>query len=128
MGIEADGTIKGCPSLSSARWSGGNVREAPLAEIWKRAEPLRYTRDRTASDLWGYCATCYYADACRAGCTWTGDVLFGKAGNNPYCHHRALEMQRAGKRERIVRIAPAPGEPFDHGLFEIVEEAWSDVT
>jgi radical SAM protein with 4Fe4S-binding SPASM domain len=122
IGIEADGTIKGCPSLATRSWSGGNVRDTPLAEIWKRATPLRYTRDRTAKDLWGYCATCYYADTCRAGCTWTADVLFGRPGNNPYCHHRAIEMNRAGKRERVVRIEAPPNEPFDHGLFELIVE------
>jgi hypothetical protein len=51
-------------------------------------------------------------------------VFFGRAGNNPYCHHRALEMQRAGKRERVERRAPAPGTPFDHGSFEIIEEPY----
>ena len=119
---EADGTIKGCPSLSTKEWGGGNIRDAKLRDIWERAPALRYTRDRTVEDLWGYCRTCYYADDCRAGCTWTGDVLFGKPGNNPMCHHRALEMQRAGKRERIVRVEAAPGDPFDHGIFEIVLE------
>ena len=79
-------------------------------------------RDRTVDDLWGYCRTCYYADTCRAGCTWTGFSLFGKAGNNPLCHHRALEMQRQGLRERLVPVSPAPGVPFDHGIFEIVVE------
>ena len=82
-------------------------------------------RDRTVDDLWGYCRTCYYADVCRAGCTWTGFSLFGKPGNNPFCHHRALEMRRQGKRERLVQVAPAPGVPFDNGRFEIVVE---DVT
>jgi radical SAM protein with 4Fe4S-binding SPASM domain len=122
IGIEADGTIKGCPSLPTAAWAGGNVRDLPIAEIWKRAMPLRYTRDRTVKDLWGYCATCYYADTCRAGCTWTSDVLFGRPGNNPYCHHRALEMKAAGKRERLVRVEAAPGQPFDHGRFELLVE------
>ena len=28
-----------------------------------------------------------------------------------------------GLRERLVQVAPAPGAPFDHGLFEIVVEA-----
>jgi radical SAM protein with 4Fe4S-binding SPASM domain len=125
LGIEADGTIKGCPSLATATWSGGNVRDARLRDIWERALPLRYTRDRTARDLWGYCAGCYYADECRAGCTWTGDVLFGRPGNNPYCHHRALEHQRQGLRERVVPVQAAPGEPFDHGLFELVVEPWT---
>jgi radical SAM protein with 4Fe4S-binding SPASM domain len=122
LGIEADGTIKGCPSLATRTWAGGNVRDTPLADIWRRATPLRYTRDRTRHGLWGYCATCYYADECRAGCTWTADAVLGRPGNNPYCHHRALEMQRMGKRERLVRVEEAPGEPFDHGRFELVVE------
>ena len=122
LGIEADGTIKGCPSLTTHGWAGGNVREHSLEEIWERAKPLRYTRDRTVDDLWGFCRTCYYADECRAGCTWTADVLFGKPGNNPYCHHRVLELARRGKRERLVQVEEAPGRPFDNGRFEIIEE------
>ena len=122
LGIEADGAIKGCPSLQTIPWTGGNIRDASLRDIWERAGPLRYIRDRTADDLWGYCRTCYYADACRAGCTWTGFSLFGKPGNNPLCHHRALEFDRQGLRERLVKVASAPGAPFDHGLFEVVIE------
>ena len=122
LGIEANGAIKGCPSLHSVPWTGGNIRDASLQDIWERSAPLRYMRDRTVDDLWGYCRTCYYADVCRAGCTWTGFSLFGKPGNNPLCHHRALEMQRQGLRERLVRTAPAPGEPFDRAEFEIVVE------
>jgi len=115
LGIESDGTIKGCPSLNTEKWAGGNVREHRLIEIWERAAPLRYTRDRTEADLWGYCRTCYYASLCEAGCTWTSESLLGRPGNNPMCHHRALEFQRAGKRERLVRAESAPGRPFDQG-------------
>ena len=35
---------------------------------------------------------------------------------------RRIEQAR-GVRERLVQVAPAPGAPFDHGLFAIVEEA-----
>ena len=122
LGIEADGTIKGCPSLPTATWAGGNVRDHSLLDIWERAAPLRYTRDRTVDDLWGYCRSCYYADSCRAGCTWTSDVFFGKPGNNPYCHHRALEHERMGKRERLVLVEQPPGTPFDHGRFDVIVE------
>ncbi len=120
LGIEANGAIKGCPSLSSDAYVGGNVRDDRLKDIWERAAALRVTRDRTVDDLWGFCRTCYYAEDCMAGCMWTAHSYFGRPGNNPFCHHRALEMERMGKRERVVRTAPAPGDPFDHGLFEIV--------
>ncbi|MBK6691195.1 MAG: radical SAM protein [Myxococcales bacterium] len=124
LGIEANGDIKGCPSLPTADWVGGNIRENTLKDVWERTAPLRYTRDRTVEDLDGYCRTCYYADTCRAGCSWTTHVLFGKPGNNPFCHHRALELLREGKRERIVKVEEAAGLPFDHGKFEIVLEDW----
>lgn len=137
LGIEADGTIKGCPSLATRRWAGGTIRHAPLRAIWERSPRLRFMRDRvegiesvhaTEPALWGFCATCYYARECRGGCTWMSDSLFGRPGNNPYCHHRALELKERGRRERVERVEVAPGESFDHGRFEIVEEDLEPVT
>lgn len=122
IGIEADGTIKGCPSLPTNSYAGGNIRDLTLEDMWRDAPEIGFTRNRTTNDLWGFCGDCYYADVCRAGCTWTGHVLFGRAGNNPYCHHRALELSSQGLRERIVRVGEAPGKPFDHGLFELALE------
>lgn len=123
LGIEADGTIKGCPSMATATWGSGNIRDARLVDLWERSIPMRYNRDRTAEgSLWGFCRTCYYADVCKGGCTWTGEALLGKPGNNPLCHHRALEFARQGKRERLVQVEAAPGLPFDQGRFEIVVE------
>jgi hypothetical protein len=77
-------------------------------------------------DLWGPCRTCYYADECRGGCTWTAHSLLGRPGNNPFCHHRALELLRQGLRERVVQVEAAPGHPFDHGRFEIVVEPFPE--
>lgn len=122
LGIEANGDIKGCPSLPTDKWVGGNVRERSVKDIWERSEPLRYNRDRTVDDLWGFCKTCYYADECRAGCTWMASSLFGRPGNNPYCHHRALELSRDNLRERVELCESAPGTPFDHGRWELVVE------
>jgi radical SAM protein with 4Fe4S-binding SPASM domain len=122
LGVEADGAIKGCPSLPTTAWTGGNVRERSVRAIWDDTGPLRYTRDRTVEDLWGLCRSCYYADVCRAGCTWTSHVTLGRPGNNPYCHHRALELRDQGLRERLVQVEQAPGEPFDHGRFELLVE------
>ncbi|MBL9112488.1 MAG: SPASM domain-containing protein, partial [Myxococcales bacterium] len=120
-----DGAVKGCPSLPSRDYVGGNVRDASLRDVWERAEPLRMNRGRSPA-LWGFCATCYYAEACLGGCSWTAHVLFGKRGNNPYCHHRAIELLQKGIRERIEQVASAPGEPFDYGAFRCVEEPWPE--
>jgi radical SAM protein with 4Fe4S-binding SPASM domain len=126
MGLEANGDVKGCPSLPSKDYVGGNVREHRLRDIWERAGPLRFTRGRTVDDLRGFCRSCYYAEDCLGGCTWTSHVLFGRRGDNPYCHHRALELLRQGRRERLTRVAPPPGEPFDHGVFALDVEPWPD--
>lgn len=126
IGIEANGDIKGCPSLPSEAYVGGNIRDHSLQDIWERTEALRFTRERTVDELWGRCRTCYYSDECKAGCTWTGHVLFGKRGNNPFCHHRSLELLRDGLRERLDRVVHAEGRPFDHATFDLIEEPWPE--
>jgi radical SAM protein with 4Fe4S-binding SPASM domain len=120
-GIESNGAFKGCPSLQSA-YIGGNLREQPLAQIWNTSAPLAFARHRTVEDLWGFCRTCPFAATCMGGCSFTAHALFGRPGNNPYCHFRARAQAAEGVRERLVLKQRAPGQPFDNGLFEIVVE------
>lgn len=122
IGLEADGTLKGCPSLATERYGAGSVRDTPIAELWASHPALQFNRERGTSDLWGHCADCYYADVCRGGCTWTADSLFGRRGNNPYCHYRVLKLAKRGLRERVVKVAAAAQSPFATGLFELIEE------
>jgi radical SAM protein with 4Fe4S-binding SPASM domain len=122
MGIESDGSVKGCPSLQSYAYVGGRLRERKLQDIWDNASRMAFTRTRSVEDLWGFCRTCAFASVCQGGCNFTAHALFGKTGNNPYCHHRARTLAAQGKRERLVPGKAAEGRPFDHGLFEIVEE------
>lgn len=122
LGIEANGDVKGCPSLPSAPYVGGNVRHRSVAELMASSAEIRFSRDRTLEELWGFCKGCYYAEECRGGCSWTAHAVLGRRGNMPYCHHRALEQQRRGVRERLVQVERAPGRPFDFGRFELIEE------
>lgn len=122
VGIESDGTIKGCPSLPTAPYAGGNVRDTDIGELWATSEAVRFTRDRTAEELWGFCKTCYYADECRAGCSWTAHCTLGKRGNNPFCYHRVKQLERRGVREVLKQKELAPQNPYDFGCFELVEE------
>ncbi len=122
MGIESDGAVKGCPSLQTASYVGGSLLESSLRSIWDEAPPLALTRQRTRADLAGFCAECPYADTCLGGCSFTAHAFFGRPGDQPYCHFRALHHARRGLRERLVATDPASGRPFDHGLFEIVVE------
>jgi radical SAM protein with 4Fe4S-binding SPASM domain len=114
MGIESDGAVKGCPSLQTRHYVGGNVETQAVRAIWEKLAPMR--------ELWGYCRTCAFAEPCRGGCTFTAHAILGRPGNNPYCHYRARAFAREGKRERLVRVEAASGEPFDNGRFEIIVE------
>lgn len=122
LGIESNGEIKGCPSLGGPTNQGGSWREHGLRKLWERSPEITYIRQRTVEELWGFCRTCYYADVCRAGCTATSEPLLGRPGNNPFCHHRALEMERTGLRERIELVSAAPDIPFANGLWQVVRE------
>lgn len=122
LGIESDGAVKGCPSLQTYAYVGGNLRDKPLTELWNTSPEITFTRHRTIDDLWGFCRTCPFASVCMGGCSFTAHSLFGKPGNNPYCHFRARTLAAQNKRERLVPTTPAEGKPFDHGRFEIVEE------
>jgi hypothetical protein len=99
------------------------VRDLTIEEIWRRSERMGFGRLRSVDELWGYCRSCYYADVCRAGCTWTSESLLGRRGNNPYCHYRVRDLARQGRRERVVKVKDAPPESFAIGEFALVEEA-----
>ncbi|MGC5700434.1 GDL motif peptide-associated radical SAM/SPASM maturase [Pseudomonas sp. NFXW11] len=122
LALEADGTVKGCPSLATVGFSGGNVRNMNLHDIWHYSEGIHFGRLRSVDDLWGYCRSCYYNDICRGGCTWTSHSLLGKPGNNPYCHYRTLELQKQGLRERIVKLEEAGPASFAVGRFDLITE------
>ena len=124
MGIESDGTIKGCPSLPTGPYDGGNVRELSLEQIWEHSDVIAFTRDRTLDELWGFCKGCYYAEVCRAGCSFTSHTTLGRRGNMPFCYYRASQYRRQGLRERLVQKVRAAGDPYDFGRFEVELEPW----
>lgn len=134
LGIEADGAIKGCPSLPTAAYTGGNIRNHSLRAIVEDAVELQFNLGAGTSEgtahLWGFCKTCEFATLCRGGCTWTSHVFFNRRGNNPYCHHRALTQASRGIRERVVPRVQATGIPFDNGEFELntepIDTPWSE--
>ncbi len=122
IGIESNGLIKNCPSLGGPTNIGGDWRERGLWELWTEAPEMTALRVRTVDDLWGYCRECYYAETCMAGCTAVSEPVLGRPGNNPFCHHRALEMDRMGYRERIEFVRKAPDVAFGTALFRVVRE------
>lgn len=122
MGIESDGGVKGCPSLQSDSYVGGSLKQSPLSVLWNESPQLAFTRQRSTSELWGFCRDCDFAEVCMGGCSFTAHALFGRIGNNPYCHYRARTLAKQGLRERLILRKSAPGLPFDHALFDLVVE------
>lgn len=126
IGIEADGAVKPCLSLPTAAYTGGHLREHSLEDIVRHSDALNINihacTPEGAAHLYGFCGSCEYAELCRGGCTWMMHVFFGKRGDNPYCHHRALTLAAQNRRERVKIQQSAGGRPFDHGLFELIEE------
>jgi radical SAM protein with 4Fe4S-binding SPASM domain len=120
LGLEADGLIKGCPSLPGDAYSGGASREVSISDAIDALARRTVRRDGNRGA--GFCKSCYYWSVCRGGCTWVSHVLRGRRGNNPFCYYRARELEKQGIRERIVKVAEAPGLPFDIGRFRIVAE------
>ena len=127
MGIEANGDIKPCSAMGSDGFVGGNVRRQTIKEIWEKAPKLQMTRSFVIDSLWGFCRECYYGEYCKGGCLWTAATLLGKVGNNPYCHHRALEILARGQRERMVLVRAAEGRIRDTPCFALeLEDAPAD--
>ncbi len=124
LGIESDGAVKGCPSLQPV-YISGNLKQSPLKTQWDQSPILGFARTRTVDDLSGYCKKCVFAEVCLGGCSFTAHAFFGKTGNQPYCHYRAIQMKKEGLRERVIPIQSADGLPFDHALFEIITEDFS---
>jgi len=127
LGIEADGKIKGCPSLPTDPYTGGNIRDHSLRKIMESKEltfNMHGGTQKGVEHLWGFCKTCEWAELCRGGCTWTAHVFFDKRGNNPHCHSRALKLKERGIRERFEQVRKAPGVPFDNGEFKLFEEPY----
>jgi radical SAM protein with 4Fe4S-binding SPASM domain len=89
-GIDANGDIKGCLSLTSDDPSNieGNIRDKSLEEIWCREGAFAYNREFKLEMLEDYCAECEYRGLCRAGCVSHCQSMSGSRRSNPDCLHR----------------------------------------
>ena len=85
MGIESDGTIKGCLSLHGDEFTEGNIRERSLADIWNDKHKFRYNRRFEPSQLKGICKDCKWGAICRGGCSEKSISYTGELHNSPFC-------------------------------------------
>ncbi len=87
MGVDADGSIKGCLSLPREMIEG-NIRTEKLRTIWEDPERFKYNRYFSPDMMEGFCKDCPKSDPCRGGCTVTAYASTGSKFNNPYCCYR----------------------------------------
>jgi len=88
MGIDADGTVKGCLSLRRENFAEGNIRNESLRQIWEDPQRFRFNRYFSPDMLSGHCSSCPHAIPCRAGCVVTAFASTGNRFDNPYCAFR----------------------------------------
>ncbi|MET0878983.1 MAG: radical SAM protein [Tardiphaga sp.] len=117
LGLEADGTIKSCPSLPKSHYAAGETRSMTIDEAMHGLADRTIRRDGNRGR--SFCGSCYYWSVCRGGCTWVSHVLEGRRGDNPYCYYRATTLAKRGLHETLVKVAEAPDTPFAVGRFEV---------
>lgn len=89
LGIQSNGNIKGCLTLSD-EFIEGNIRSKSLYNILNSPRAFNYNRIFKKENLKGYCITCDVVKECKGGCLGTSFAL--DYYNEPYCL-RAIEDQ-----------------------------------
>jgi len=90
LGIQSNGNIKGCLTLSD-EYIEGNVRTQKLNEIISNPYAFSYNRNFEKENLDRYCKSCKMVNECKGGCLGTRDALDSE--DSPYCL-RAIEDLR----------------------------------
>jgi radical SAM protein with 4Fe4S-binding SPASM domain len=84
LGIQSDGSIKGCLSLPDS-YREGSIRHRRLRDIWEDPRAFSYNRNCGTSDLKNQCASCRFGKTCKGGCTTVSASLTSAPHNDPYC-------------------------------------------
>ena len=119
IGIEADGTIKGCPSLPTNPYALGKSYDDgfdQLTTIWdKEKSPYHWK-------VYGFCAKCPFQQICWSGCGWSSTTTLGEKGNNPYCMFRSIVYESKNMHERLTQSKTGDLGPFEYGAFTLTEK------
>lgn len=109
LAIASDGAVRGCPSLEI---EVGNVRETPLAEIWKD-ESRFWFNHWDPSQIEGNCRRCSYQQICRCGCKSLALSTTGSLNRNIYCLNQIQSLGGDPDRREVggVPLASGPAEP-----------------
>lgn len=118
IGIQADGSVKGCLSMQShAHGNGpdpfveGQLRVDRLAAIWFRPGAFAYNRDFDAASLTGACGACRYGRRCRGGARCVSAAFADTLTEDPFCYTAVSEPRAttagAGRRPLAAAVLAA---------------------
>lgn len=88
LGIESDGTVKGCLSLHGDEFVEGNIRTRSLADIWNNKNSFKLNRRFSPDKLQGYCKDCKWGSLCRGGCSEKSTSYTGSRYESPFCLYK----------------------------------------
>lgn len=124
IGIEADGTVKGCPSLPTDLFATGNVLEDGLENLnlaYHQAHDENPNRHPNIyrKTLKGFCSSCPFSPVCKAGCPWASTSIHGERGDNPYCMFRSIVNNAKGTPEFMKCLDVGTLSPFSRGSYSV---------
>lgn len=99
MGIEADGSVKGCLSLPPDFYED-NVKNRSIIDIWQDRELFKMNRYFNPEDMKGTCKDCDKIPECRGGCKVTAFCASGSIYENPFCLYR-VEKEAEARGEKL---------------------------
>jgi hypothetical protein len=102
IGIEADGTIKGCPSMATETGAAATCATAASSTSGS-ARRVRFNRGRTVGSLWGYCRELLLRRRVQGRLHVDRRVAARQAGQQPDVSSPRARDAAQGKRERLVR-------------------------
>jgi radical SAM protein with 4Fe4S-binding SPASM domain len=97
LGIQSDGSIKGCLALSD-EFVEGNIHDKSVIDIWNSPSSFRYSRAFNKKDIGENCRDCKYKMDCKGGCTTRSTSFTGISHNDPYCFYRIERKLRLNGR------------------------------
>ncbi|MBF0299995.1 MAG: radical SAM protein [Oligoflexia bacterium] len=98
LGIEADGSVKGCLTQSK-EFVEGNIREESLIDIWRNSNNFTYNRYFHEDKVKTGCNGCSYLEDCRCGCTIQAFSETNDRYNQIYCLHSTYFQEYLNKNK-----------------------------
>ncbi len=128
LGIEANGVVKGCPSLATDLFATGSILGNGLQRLdehindWQSAKPT-ISKNIYRPTVNGFCKECPFAITCKAGCTWAASSINGERGDNPYCMFRSIAQNSTGNQESMHQLSANSIGSFTLGKYTVTNQS-----